>query len=241
MKQGDSEEEDADRTMIAAMVAAVLGRQAFRVMSAITAFEAAGQDASQVGIDAIVAAAFDLEVELEAFASAIRPGIARFGSRAITAMTEEYGWQDGFTVDTDFIRAILQEQEVRFARDVTSTSVQAIRNEVAEGIGAGEGYYQLRARVLDYYDRTTEWRAGLAAQYESGTAYEAVRDAIAHQHGMTHKRWETMRDDRVEQMCLDNEAAGWIPADDVFPSGHSRPLAHPRCRCWLSWGMGDGS
>ncbi len=216
-------------------MAALLSWQAYRVVEALAALAAAGQMEVLATADAIAGAAFNLEVEIAALESGIRPYLARFGSRAISSMYDQYGIGADVTIETDFIRDLLQAQESRFARDVTATSVQGIRDEIAKGIAAGEGHYQLRERILAYYDRTSQWRADLAAQYESGTAYEAVREALALQQGMTHKRWETMRDDRVERVCLDNEAAGSIPINDLFPSGHTRPLAHPLCRCWLSY------
>ena len=41
------------------------------------------------------------------------------------------------------------------------------------------------------------------------------------------KKWSTVGDDRVSPECKRNEAAGWIPNDDRFPSGRLRALQHP--------------
>jgi hypothetical protein len=49
----------------------------------------------------------------------------------------------------------------------------------------------------------------------------------------TGKRWVTMDDDDVEEICQANEDAGVIGLNDSFPSGHLAPLAHPNCRCYL--------
>lgn len=43
--------------------------------------------------------------------------------------------------------------------------------------------------------------------------------------------WLTVGDSRVSDGCRANEAAGWIPLDQAFPSGHMRPLRFPGCRC----------
>ena len=43
-----------------------------------------------------------------------------------------------------------------------------------------------------------------------------------------------MHDDRVEEVCAENEAVGPIKVGDVFPSGGDAPPAHPNCRCWLA-------
>jgi len=47
------------------------------------------------------------------------------------------------------------------------------------------------------------------------------------------KLWVSVGDDSVCDVCRSNEVAGWIRLDDLFPSGHDGPLAHPGCRCDL--------
>jgi Phage portal protein len=53
--------------------------------------------------------------------------------------------------------------------------------------------------------------------------------------------WLTAEDDRVCPRCAENEAEGWIPAGDDFPSGDTQPPAHPSCRCALIPGDIKGS
>jgi len=219
------------------LLTAALAWQAFRVVNALEAYElelAAGT-ATVAGAEAIAAAVFDLEGEMAALISTIRPFLLNSAGRAIVAMERDYGIGAGITTETDFIRALLQSQENRFARDVTATSVRGIRDQLAEGIAAGESFYQLRERILGYYSRQQEWRAGLAAQYEPATAYEAVRSLLAQSAGMTHKRWVTMGDPAVCENCAMNERAGPIPISQPFPSGDSQPLQHVGCRCFCVW------
>lgn len=45
------------------------------------------------------------------------------------------------------------------------------------------------------------------------------------------KRWQT--DDDPCDICLENATAGWILADETFPSGDEEPDAHPNCKCEL--------
>src|SRR5208282_2235305 len=47
------------------------------------------------------------------------------------------------------------------------------------------------------------------------------------------KRWVTVGDDAVEEICLANEDQGVIDLDEDFDSGDDAPPAHPNCRCWL--------
>lgn len=194
---------------------------------ALSTYEASFVSGAALDADAIAAAAFDLEAEIAALTSTIRPYLLTTAGRAITSMDRDYGLGGGITVDTDFVRQILQAQESRFAADVTDTSVRGIRDQIAEAIANGEGFYQIRDRILAYYERQKAWRAGLAAQYETGEAFEAVRDALARNQGMTRKHWNDMGDDKVEAACRRNSAIGWINIDQAFPSGASRPLQHP--------------
>lgn len=47
------------------------------------------------------------------------------------------------------------------------------------------------------------------------------------------KQWWTNNDSLVCLVCGPNHAKITL-VDGVFPSGHDRPPAHPRCRCWMS-------
>ena len=85
----------------------------------------------------------------------------------------------------------------------------------------------------------------LVAVTEVGNAYEAGTAGTIRQLEQTglamEKSWLTVGDDRVDDECAGNEAAGWIPATAAFPSGHDRPLAHPACRCTLLFRRAGGS
>jgi hypothetical protein len=229
VKQSEQEDEE---NRLSATLAALLYWQAFRVINALQAYETT---LTVANLDVVIEAVIDLEREASELGVAIRPYLSGAADRAITAMQIDYNIGQGATVSTDFIQELLQAQESRFARDVTATSVRGIRAQIAKGIAEGEGYYQLRDRILGYYERQAQWRAGLAAQYETGTAYEAVRNALARAQGMAYKTWNTMRDANVCEFCAANERAGTIPIDQAFPSGNSQPLQHNSCRCWLTY------
>ena len=78
-------------------------------------------------------------------------------------------------------------------------------------------------------------RATLVAVTEAGQAYEAGNQIVA--KGLAdvgirmEKYWRTSGDERVSQGCKDNQAAGWIAVEEMFPSGNDRPLRFPGCRC----------
>jgi len=104
--------------------------------------------------------------------------------------------------------------------------------------------YNKTARILsDRYEQFAigkpqlhiESRAHLIAITESGNAYEEGRLQTAkwmQAQGLDMEHfWLNVGDDRVSDGCLANTAAGWIPLDQPFPSGHMRPLRFPGCRC----------
>lgn len=135
---------------------------------------------------------------------------------------------------------------------INETTKGDIRGIVTYGVENGWSY-QKTARAIQekfngYADGESWWnfdaprpqkhvdsRAHLIAITEAGEAYEegnfiVVGDLQA--AGLqVQKRWSTMEDDRVSAGCLENEAQGWISADQPHLSGHMHPLRFPGCRC----------
>jgi hypothetical protein len=123
---------------------------------------------------------------------------------------------------------------------------------IARAIEAGRSYDEIaediQSQFKHYYEPGSYWafdaprpqghidsRAHLIAVTESGQAYVegnliVGRDLAAAGLPM-EKKWLTVGDNRVSQGCQENEAAGWIPLDELFPSGHDAPLRFPGCRC----------
>jgi len=228
-KQATGTDAEEERDLLRLLEAALI-LQAFRVAAKFNEIIAAG--GSLPGdLDAAVTLLFDAQAEAAAFEEAIAPAVFRAAGRGLSAM-QQVGIGLDLTPADDLVQELVRTQQVRFAADVTATTVKAIREQLAEGIANGETLWQLRERILGYYDRNRQWRAGIAAQAETGNAYVAAKVAVARRSGVIEKkRWRTMGDARVEVACLLNEAAGAIPLEEPFPTGHHQPLAHPRCRC----------
>lgn len=91
------------------------------------------------------------------------------------------------------------------------------------------------ARLIDrLYREKLNYRAQLIARAELGEAVNEAQLADINSRvtsGVlppeTEKRWSTVGDDRVSELCQANEADGWIPLKDIFTSGHDRPLRFP--------------
>ena len=89
-----------------------------------------------------------------------------------------------------------------------------------------------------YLARPEDPGAGTVSRASSGRLYStALESLVAGKIGemacaLFEKRWVTEPDACDD--CMMNADAGWIPADEDFPSGDEEPpLIHPRCRCML--------
>lgn len=84
----------------------------------------------------------------------------------------------------------------------------------------------------------SKYRANMIANNEVGTAY--IQGTVKqHQELMKRtgiegrKYWQTSNDDKVSDICMDNQNQDWIPFNQDFFSGHFCPLGHVNCRCKL--------
>ena len=89
-----------------------------------------------------------------------------------------------------------------------------------------------------YLARPEDPGAGTVSRASSGRLYStALESLIAGKIGemacaLFEKRWIT--EPGACDECETNAGAGWIPADEDFPSGDEEPPnVHPNCRCEL--------
>lgn len=119
---------------------------------------------------------------------------------------------------------------------ITETTRDMIRTIIADGLADNIG----TDAIADNIEASTAFspeRADLIAHTEVGNinsqaSLDSAQTAAAAGVKLL-KGWLTAGDDKVEDICLGNEAAGFIALDDDFPSGDAAPLAHLRCRCSL--------
>jgi hypothetical protein len=86
-----------------------------------------------------------------------------------------------------------------------------------------------------YLSRPHEPAAGTLSRNTAGRLYSTALGTLAAgkiaemQTALYEKRW--IVDGKPCDVCIENGDAGWIPADEDFPSGDEEPLAHPNCMC----------
>jgi hypothetical protein len=139
-------------------------------------------------------------------------------------------------------QAYLAEHGAALVTKINDTTRDELRTLITQARADGWSYNRLADAIKNKFEgfaglkpqQHIRDRATLVAVTEVGNGYEAgtlMQMQELNTMAPIEKNWITVGDGRVEQVCLDNAAKGWIPVDKAFPSGHMRPLAHPACRC----------
>jgi len=193
-------------------------------MTGVTRFLAESLPATEAAITPIPKAAFKAPTKAK-LRAALQAKPTTFGLRN----TRAADWLD--------------THGARLVADVDDVTRDALRGIVADGRVDGLSPSNIAQQILDRFPQMAEGRPqehiesrahGIAVT-ETAFAYEAgqrgTADHIASQGVPMLKAWLTVADDRVDEDCDGNEAAGWIDLDGTFPDGSSEPPAHPYCRC----------
>jgi hypothetical protein len=141
----------------------------------------------------------------------------------------------GAEIASDVVQQYLRDHSLsKLTGDFAQTTVQRLRDALADAYTAGGSYDELVQAVEDTFDDFSSVRAGMIAQTEMNDAYNAGRAALADDIGFNEKSWSCEGPQPCPE-CLDNEAEGWIPIGAAFPSGDLMPTAHPSCYCSLDY------
>jgi hypothetical protein len=149
------------------------------------------------------------------------------GKRALA----ELGIDGDFDLtNSDLLDRIGEKAASQVAR-INRTSADSLTSAAVRALEAGGGKAEItRALEAEFADWAGE-RSALIARAEFGDQIGAVSHEVYLRNGVPERDWVTMRDDKVETICFENENASPLPISQPFPSGHMAPLAHPRCRC----------
>ena len=152
---------------------------------------------------------------------------------AAATLTEELA--AGEHTAEDFAGRYLRDNSLsKLTGNFAKESVERLQGAVADAWQAGGSYDQIVKAVQDTFADFSDARAGMIAQTEANDAYNEARDQVARDADLDEKAWETESGDPCE-ICLANEAQGWIGIDEDFESGDDAPTAHPRCCCSLNY------
>ncbi len=173
-----------------------------------------------------------------------------------SSMLEETALAAGVQMATDFalsgsfvdfpVQRVIDEirqNSLTLVRNLNATTLEQVRGILENGIENHLAYTAVAKQIREHYRAMGMFtpggkrdRASLIAVNEIGQAYTNAQMSIGHamvDTGLTmEKFWQTVEDERVDpDICELNQAAGWIPFNETFPSGHDAPLGHAGCRC----------
>ncbi len=168
-----------------------------------------------------------LQVETEEYNDAIALAI-RGAAASIKAGT--------IVVDDAAARWLRDNSLTRLTGDFSDTSINRLRDAVADAWDAGGSFEQIVQAIQDTFTDFSDKRAGMVAQTEVNDAYNQGRIYTAVNAGFDEKAWDP--DGEACEICLGNVDAGWIGIDEDFPSGDFAPTAHPNCDCSIDFQKG---
>lgn len=151
----------------------------------------------------------------------------------------------GFAFDLKNPRAVqaIKDRGAAAVKEIDATTREEIARIITQGMEDGYNYQQVARQIVAKYDEFgvgkpqahIRNRAELIAVTEAAEAYEIgnrlVIDEMTAVGLVMEMSWSTVGDERVSEGCIANAAVGWIPVDQLFPSGHQHPPRFPGCRC----------
>lgn len=138
-------------------------------------------------------------------------------------------------------RTVIDNLRAYGAQQVTGMdrhSRDRLAHVIARSLARGNGVEQIARDIRGEFADWTTNRSRLVAHTETGEQMSFAALEFYTRNGVPMKSWLTAagmaRSGEVcSEICQRNAEAGRIPMDQPFPSGHQRPLGHPRCRCVL--------
>jgi HK97 family phage portal protein len=153
---------------------------------------------------------------------------------SLAAGVAEAGLQIAFTFDSEASQAIIDEYLLKnalaHAKIINGTTKDQLREALREGIAAGEGVPELRARVKSVFTQASTNRADTIARTETSQAFEYANERAMIESGVVREaRWATSLDDRVRPAHSALEGVV-VPLGEAWPGG-IKPGQEFRCRC----------
>jgi SPP1 gp7 family putative phage head morphogenesis protein len=90
---------------------------------------------------------------------------------------------------------------------------------------------ELTRQIKGEWQQYSTYRAERIARTETANAYGEGSYRYYKETGIKEKKWLTMGDSKVAEMCYSNEFQGWIPIEEGFKTGVEHEPNHVNCRC----------
>lgn len=179
------------------------------------------------------------------FSSPVEKAVAK--ALEIGALTQiaSLGMKFRWDLKNPRAKAYLDNYGARLVTGINETTRESLKTLLGQAANEGWSYQRTAEAIMGRFEgfaigkpqEHIDSRAHLVAVTELGNAYTEGNLIVARdlaEAGLpVEKFWSTVGDEKTSEGCLENEAAGWIGVEEVFPSGHQRPLRFPGCRCDL--------
>tara|TARA_R110000751_G_C13662197_1_gene469293 strand:+ start:97 stop:834 length:738 start_codon:yes stop_codon:yes gene_type:complete len=161
--------------------------------------------------------------------------IAKYEDEIVDELTQAY--TTAFTTELATLPEVtVQRLAAEWARvqsgeligHVSGATKGRVGDIIAKAVQEGASIQSTTKQIRDDYIFSKQ-RARVVARTETAFALGQGQKGAAIAQGRDEKRWTTSGD--IDDVCLENEAAGWIAIADPFPSEHDTVPAHPNCRC----------
>lgn len=132
----------------------------------------------------------------------------------------------GLSQASSDIQDAARRYTAKMVKDINTTTKQRISKSIQTSIALGENQSDAAARLQSIINDPK--RAGVIARTEAVNGYQEGLGVFAKRSGAIGHQWQ---DVGAEDVCAENSALGPIPINQAFVSGHTKPPAHPNCRC----------
>jgi len=107
-----------------------------------------------------------------------------------------------FDVENPRVQEFLDDYSFRFAEQINTTTVNAVRSAISQGMSEGLGMTDISNLVQEYFDGCTKYRAMLIARTETIRASNAGAALAYEQSGVVQgMQWLATEDDRTCPLC----------------------------------------
>ena len=172
-------------------------------------------------------------------------GTSKAMEKGYNTLNKAVGWGIDLSFTLENPRAVdyLRKNAAEKVTAINDTTRKEIARIVTKGTEEGTSYAkmarEIKGKFAEFSVRKPQLhisnRAELVAVTETANAYGEGNFIFAQdlQHkGLTMvKAWQTVGDDRVSDGCQENQDAGWIGMEELFPSGDEHEPRFPGCRC----------
>lgn len=138
-----------------------------------------------------------------------------------------------FDLKNPNIERQLLERTAFLISTVDKTTQKWVAQTIEEGLNNGWDVERIALYLKGEANKVAADRAGIITETEIMNALNLVEVETFDKNGIQMHKWITSADERVEELCLANEAAGAVKVGDIFPSGADQPPQHINCRCFL--------